>query len=535
MKAHADAARLLIAGTSRTPVPAQAALAQSAPAALAALLARVGEGASDEARLWRTLAALDWTRRAGFKPAAPAGAPAVQFAPPDRLAAPSPQAEALLHQMLTGVHAQLIMEWLMLAARHGRRLPHGLLPSMLELGAKQAALRASITAVADERGRWLAAHNPRWQYVLNTAVSSEDPATLQRLWETAEPGQRIAALQRWREIAPDAARAALEASWKTEAPETRAKMLPVLATGLAPADEAFLEAALDDKRKDVRIAAEDLLLRLPGSALISRMKERVAALVKVESRLLLGKKLGIELPQDASKPMQRDGIGRDKQPNLGEKAGWLADMLAALPPGYWSTLLDTTPEKALEHLLAHEHHNALLAGITAACLRNPAAAPAWTRLLMALWIKDSKRWTPYYAADFPAALLALPPAQADLALQEWVRASSKPWHDDEPMLMLLARTIVPGRPWSRALSLLVIERMGASRKAMNQPYSVLRNLTQHYAFALDAASGPDYEAQWPAPAPDDVPNYTRMRDDFLAITRKRHELHLSFTGEPHGQ
>ena len=542
MKAHSEAGKLLLAGTSRVPVPAQASLAQMAPPALVPLLLQLGHQSSDEARLWQTLAALDWTRRAGYQPAPAAATKAAgaaagstaQAAPPDQLPACSSKADALLRQLLGGLHPQLVAEWLMLAARHGRRIPHGLLPAVLDLGAKRADLRPAIAAAADARGRWLAARNGRWQYVLAAALSTGDTAQLQQTWDTGSTEERGAAFTRWREVAPDAARAALEAGWKAEPPEQRARLLRLLAKEITLADETLLETALDDKRKEVRLAAQELLALLPDSALVGRMRERLAALVGVENRLLLGKRLKIELPAEATKPMLRDGVGREKR-RMGEKAGWLADMVAALPPAHWSGLLDLSPAQALELISGSEHRAALLSGITEACLRAPAAQPDWTRALLTLWLRMDKDLKGHFAEDFPAAVLGLGAEACDAALREWVGASDRHWRDDEPVALLLARAGEPGQGWSRALSLLVVERIKNSRKALMAPYSPLRSCVQNFAAAIDPGAYEQYENDWPPPAPDDTPVWTRFQDDFLALARQRHELHLSFTGEPHGQ
>lgn len=534
MKAHGAAARLLIAGTSRTPVPAQPELAQAAPAALSPLIARLGEGAADEARLWRTLAALDLARRAGFLPVPPAAPVAVSVAAPDRLEAPTPHAESLLRQMLGGFHPQLVALWLRLAARQGRRLPHALLPAMLDLGARQPGLRPAIAAVADERGRWLAAHDPRWAYVAENPARGDDRAALRGLFETGAPEPRAAALQRWRELAPGEARAVLEAGWKAEAPEARGQLLRLLATGLSAADETFLEAALDDRRKEARIAAVELLLLLPGSALVGRMRQHLAALVKVESRLLLGKKLRVELPAEATKAMLRDGVGRDRTTHLGEKAGWLADLVAAMPLSHWSGLLDAAPAKALDLLAANEHRAALLYGLAAACLRAPAADPEWTRALLDRWLQRDAESRGHFPYQLASAVGGLPAPEADSALQVWVRASPRVWSADEPIATLLVQAVHSERSWSPSLSLLVVERLAASRAALNQPYSSLRSQAQAWAAALDPLGLVEYEARWPASPADDSPALTRMRDEFFAVARLRHDLHTSFSGDDHG-
>ena len=75
-------------------------------------------------------------------------------------------------------------------------------------------------------------------------------------------------------------------SWRAPGPPSprsdRARFLAALATGLTVDDDAFLEQALDDRRKEVREAALELLRRLPGSSLGRRMAERARAAVRVE-------------------------------------------------------------------------------------------------------------------------------------------------------------------------------------------------------------------------------------------------------------
>jgi hypothetical protein len=530
VKAHRDAARLLIAGTGRTPVPPQEELARAAPVALAPLISRLGEGASEEARLWRTLAALDLARRAGFVPAPPERTAAASAAAPDRHGPPSPRAESLLRQMLGGFHPQLIAEWLRLAALNRRRLPHGLLPAVLDLGASQAGLRAAISAAADERGRWLAAQNPRWAYLQGGAEEIDDTARLRELFEKGTPEQRSAALRRWRELAPGDARAALEAGWKSEAPEARGPLLRLLATGLGAGDEALLEAALDDRRKEARLAAQELLVGLPGSALVARLREQLAALVTVESRFLLGKKLRVELPAELTKAMQRDGVGRAHATNMGEKAGWLADLVAAMPLSHWSALAGEPPAKAIELLAGSEHREALLHGLAAACLHAPAADPEWTRALLGRWVEDSEL-RGFFPNELPVAVAGLPAPEADTAVAVWVRASPRTWSSVEPVAIILADAAQ--RPWSRALSTLVVERLAGSRAALSEPYSALRGMAPAYAAALDPLGLAEYEAAWPAAA-EDTPALTRMHDEFFAVARLRHALHTSFSGDANG-
>src|SRR5688500_4654320 len=65
---------------------------------------------------------------------------------------------------------------------------------------------------------------------------------------------------------PARARDWLAATWTTDPPEARETFLRALQVRLSAADETFLEAALDDKRKGVRQAAVEALALLPQSA-----------------------------------------------------------------------------------------------------------------------------------------------------------------------------------------------------------------------------------------------------------------------------
>lgn len=103
----------------------------------------------------------------------------------------------------------------------------------------------------------------------------------------------------------------LESSWPSEAPDDRIAFVAELEHGLAPTDEPFLEKALEDRRKEVRQRALDLLLRLSESALIKRMWQRVAPLIRREKSSMLSLKkllskpaLEFELPDNCDDPMR---------------------------------------------------------------------------------------------------------------------------------------------------------------------------------------------------------------------------------------
>ena len=249
-------------GSSRTRI----AFAEELPEELRTLLAaNTGEG-----QVWRAIGARDLWTRAGYLP--PASLPDTALASADTqediLRASPPRAEAMLSRLLQDSYPPLRGEWLRLAGLHNCRIPARLLPRMLEVGSGQQALRPAIVAVLGTRGHWLARQHAQWTWA--ASKPGDDDGDLAARWESGTPAQRRLALRELRARDPAAALQCLQASWNQESPEDRALLLPCLHVALSLADEAFLEAALDDRRKEVRLQAQQLLQTLPGCAQIGR-------------------------------------------------------------------------------------------------------------------------------------------------------------------------------------------------------------------------------------------------------------------------
>ncbi|MFC7714897.1 DUF5691 domain-containing protein [Nonomuraea recticatena] len=204
-------------------------------------------------------------------------------------------AAARLARILGGEHPRVLPEWLAAAAAAGRRVPPQALPELLDKGARDRSIRAHLGVLAGRRGRWLAGLNPSWAYLL------EEPTG--EIWELGSQGDRRAYLGELRGKDPEAARVLLEEAWEKETPDDRARFLPLLDEGLSMADEPFLESALDDRRREVRQVAADLLTRLPDSRLAARMADRAARCLRVEGATLV-----VEPPAACDRAMERDGI-----------------------------------------------------------------------------------------------------------------------------------------------------------------------------------------------------------------------------------
>lgn len=311
-----------VLGTERRP-PAPP---ESADPRVNALLAAI-DWADAEGALLAGAAALALYREAGRRAARDTEPPPVTAAPETRPRCGAPAGDRLA-ELLDGHHRALLPEWLRTADARGLRAPEELLPALLELARWQRDLRELVVAVAGERGRWLARINPDWAYA---AAAADRP---ERDWATAPRDARPLLLTRLRRADPAVARELLERSWPTEAAADRAALLDALGEGLSMADEPFVEAALDDRRKEVRRAAAGLLTRLPQSRLAGRMADRLRPLVHAEGTAR--KRLVADLPAEVDAAMARDGIVAKPPAGDGERAWWLRQLVAAAPLSFWA-------------------------------------------------------------------------------------------------------------------------------------------------------------------------------------------------------
>lgn len=330
-----------ILGTERRP-PVLPAADTGAVGSLAARFA----DAAPERRLQSLIILASLARRAATQGEQPAPLP--DPCPEESLAAAPAAGASLLRRLLDTLPA-LVPEYCEVSQAAGRRLPEWLLPEMLEFARTNTGARAAVDPVLGNRGRWLARQNPEWAFAVPVSVSAAPPAGggepgADDIWQTGTREQRLRHFCELRSRTPEAARRLAERSWGEEDAETRAAVVQALAAGLSPQDEPFLETCLDDRRKEVRSAAQTLLVRLPQSAFAGRMRSRALGCFSFTAKKagLLGRLTGstgsltleVALPAACDKAMERDGIAA-KVPagvKLGERNWWFQQILAATPP-----------------------------------------------------------------------------------------------------------------------------------------------------------------------------------------------------------
>jgi hypothetical protein len=108
------------------------------------------------------------------------------------------------------------------------------------------------------------------------------------IWENGTRSERVDFLERLRAHDAKHALELIQSTWDADSYEDRAAFVPTLRIGMSLADEPFLEACLDDSRKEVRDAALDLLILLPESEHSARMTARLLPLLEYKSSLLKG-------------------------------------------------------------------------------------------------------------------------------------------------------------------------------------------------------------------------------------------------------
>lgn len=385
-----------------------------------------------------------------------------------------PAAERLT-RILGGEYERLLPEWLAVAAATGRRVPPYVLPELLERGRWDRSVRAHLGVIAGRRGRWLAARNPAWAYLLDEPTGET--------WELGSAADRRAYLRRLRKRDPAEARRLLESTWERETPDDRAAFVELLADGLSMADEPFLESALDDRRREVRQEAANLLTRLPESRLSRRMAERARACLTVSPGVVLA-----EPPATCDREMERDGIRARPPRGFGERAWWLQQVIARAPLTMWGEPADLLARRI------PEWDGEVKAGwVRAAVLQRD---PAWARAMFA--------WDPI--ADLLEALG--PDEQQELAA-DFTRD-----HELDSQLIMVLGGVAPC--WREPLASAVLRKI--VKVAATQPWN-LGELVRLAGERLDPGLAPLAASFSPAPPVQQVAAMLRFRADMFKEIR----------------
>lgn len=363
-------------------------------------------------------------------------------APRDTAQETSAVATQLLEPLLEPELRPLLKEWLELCAQSSQRIPAFFLPRLLNRASFEE--RTALAQVVGERGRWLAAQNPAWQW----ALSPPQTAAAAEVWETGTEPERLGYLRTLRAIDPSAARTLLEKTWSQDPPEFRERALEWMKEGLTLADEPFLEKMLRDRRREIRQTAQLLLCRLPESGLARRMVERATSLLAFK-KSFFGKKLDVTLPSVFDPTWKADGLEEKPPVGVGEKAFWARQILECVPARVWSARF----EVSLDSLVAL------------------AVSSEWSDLLLGAWFRSLR-----LAPDPEVALALFLPVTAQpsclpsgLSLGQGVGLLLEPCSAEQRWRLAEQRANQPAILWA-CLPVLLSARAG------NHARAVLRGL-----------------------------------------------------------
>jgi hypothetical protein len=494
----------------------------------AAAHARALDASDPAAALLDAAALMTVAQRAGFRPEQGIAGPSPS--PADAAPELSPRAERALRR-LGGAHLapgfaagdkELLADLLTAAAAAGYVASPPLLPDLLDAAVRTVALRPAVTDMLGLRGRWLAAYRSDWQRVVaaaptkttapaagerppadvtaaeaasaGTAVTaaSADPET----WRTGSRAERHAYLAALRVRDREAGRTLLAADWARLSGDERAALLAVFAVGLSADDEEFLDGVLDDRAAGVRVTAQRLLTRLPGSGFGQRAADRAAAVIRLEHH---GQRrsLAVTRPANPDAAAVRDGIdGRPPSPSIGVGAWLLTQLIAAVPLASWTDLLGLSPGEIVALPVQPDLDAARLtdvhAGWRLAAVSQGSAQ--WAEALLAAGDPDDGGGRPPAAWPDDQRLAAtLPPARRAAraaALLAGTRLTPGPAVANRA----IAEVGGVGVPWPGELADAVITVLAAAA-----PLAVLprlpRGLLDLAARGLPASGGRDYAAE----------------------------------------
>jgi hypothetical protein len=345
-------------------------------------------------------------------------------------------AAKLLGRMLNGQHTELLPEFLTALAEAGQRAPEETLPLLLDRARNTYHLRAPLISAMGETGRWLARQNSAWHFA--------DGLTFERVnadWKTNMLLARQGILKQVRTHDAVMGLELINSTWKNESPTDRIWIIKALQLNLSPADEPFLETALDDRSLSVRKIAAELLSVLPESRLSKRMTTLAETMFELREAELF-----VDFPETTPQ-MTRDGVGHplwnDREKVL---ASQLTDIVSLLPLEFWTRKFKATPATILEAARASIWSKSLLGGLTAAIERQ--ARSDWA---LALLLAES------YNTQTLRVLSVLSPATMDTYIKHLHETLN---HNllltDNPLLKVMGRWL---QPWSETLSDICLTRL----------------------------------------------------------------------------
>ena len=412
----------------------------------------------------------------------------------------------ILREENSEIQGKLLREWLYLAQTAGQRTPFEILPLLLNKGRENKQLIPYLITTIGQRGHWLAKLNPEWQYIVDIQIFDKS----NDVWETGNHAGRLAYLQWCRATEPAHARELLAASWQENAAQERQDFLTTFWTQLSLEDEDFLENCFNDRSLAVRQLAAQMLGNLAGSRLSTQLLERLSHYM-ILKKARLKTILEINLPAYYDKTWAREGI-KEKPPSyptMGEKMGWLYQMLLLIRPSLLIAHLDLSIDAYLKVIGKTDFADVLSQALLAATQAHKDGTVA-TELIYQSRQKDFFNGLTQLVEVFSAE-------ERETVLQEYLKRykTFTGWHQVNQMIKLFPEG------FSTHSSQILLTAGLPSLLKKNQPSSHKHSALSLLAVTLASASYDEIKAaSW---LQNDI-----VQENFLKIYHFRYQMNQEF-------
>jgi len=372
-----DLVRIALMGTNRSSLPPE----------LVQQLQSYGlsENSTPAQAMLEAAAKVGMMRKAGFKPSTWQGK-LPEGSNQEIGRACSSNSSRYLQAILSGQYGDALEEFLEHAMDNRKILPPETLPDILDKCRTNPSLLYTLLPVIGERGYWLANLNEDWNYLIPPASTDN--------WGQVSLEEQKRILRHLRQEKPDAAIELLQDDWENLSTKEKKVFLEILSTNISTSDEAFLETCLDDRRKEVRKAASDLLLQTPDSAFIQRMFERIIPCFFMKENPGGKLKAQIDFPEALDAAAQRDGVQiANKKTTLGNfQAGQFFYMLSLVPPSMLEKHFELDSKTLLSIFVRNEWSTMLIQAMIQSTYLHQDTN--WMTVLLDFWIDNhhKSRW-----------------------------------------------------------------------------------------------------------------------------------------------
>ncbi len=351
----------------------------------------------------------------------------------------SPRATKYLQQMMDGKYEQALAEFFNIAKTENCFLPPEQVPSLLQKASENPGQADLLKPLMGAHTKWLAAQHPEW-ILLFAEAAIED-------WPNVGFQQRVHIFRKMRERDISVSLELLQSIWADIDFRQKKSFLKVMRFTVSIKDEAFLEMALADRRKEVRKVAAELLQSIPESKLLQRVWEGLDKLVNIKKGKGGKEKPEIQLPDEISPTMLRDGIDPSQQwLRGGLRASRLGQMIAIIPPEKWEEKFKRTPEDLIEIFAQSDYAIILLQALSHATTLHPN--DNWAIAILEFWLYHHHldKWVDFTPKQLCENLTA--EAFNRIAIPALEYCDQLPT-DEDPITLLIRKNT---HPWDESLT-----------------------------------------------------------------------------------